>query len=144
MQWPVVESRNLKPCREKSALPAEKRPGTFVLVEDEESVAETIMDLLLTMTEQVVHFPTADSAYQWISSRPGLVSGVLSDVHLKHSMPGVELKALLAQEYPDMVVFLYSGVAKESIERQFNCSLNDEFLSKPVTAEQLNRLMDLI
>jgi DNA-binding NtrC family response regulator len=113
----------------------------LLLLEDDEQVAQTMIDVLSGDVAQVVHFSRANHALDWLNNNHTHVSSILSDVHLAHSISGVEFKATVNSEYPAIPVFLYSGMSKEMIEQQFNCQLDNQFLNKPVTYDAINRLV---
>jgi signal transduction histidine kinase/CheY-like chemotaxis protein len=115
--------------------------GILLLLEDDEQVAQTMIDVLSGDVAQVVHFSRANHALDWLNNNHIHVSSILSDVHLAHSISGVEFKATVNSEYPAIPVFLYSGMSKEMIEQQFNCQLDNQFLNKPVTYDAINRLV---
>jgi signal transduction histidine kinase/CheY-like chemotaxis protein len=159
MQWPVehvecnVSHEFAHPLSDNSTLlPAttsssatqshsQPRTGILVLVEDDEQVAQTMIDILSSDVAQVVHFSRANHALEWLQHHHSAVGSILSDVHLAHSISGVEFKNQANTDYPDIPVFLYSGMSKEMIEQQFNCQLDNQFLNKPVTYEAINRLV---
>ncbi|WED23611.1 PAS-domain containing protein [Vibrio sp. JC009] len=141
MQWPVTEVQETVMPSGSEEQSQSKFRGTLVLVEDDEQVAQTMIDLLDKQAEHVIHFPGADIALNWLISHKQTVFAVLSDVHLVNSMSGVELKEELKTVLPELPVCLYSGMEKTSIEQQFNCTLDENFISKPVT---LPALWDLL
>lgn len=142
MRWPLV--RSVESAQE--AEPAEPQakgelPGVVVLVEDDEQVAQTMLDILASRVGHVVHFPGADQVTDWVAGQQGHILAVLSDVHLAKSASGVALRDQLRERFPALPVYLYSGMAKESIEQQFNCVLGNEFISKPVTLAVIERVL---
>ncbi len=142
MRWPVEYEMNELSLGEAT----ESIPGCFVngimlLVEDDRQVAATMTDLLSQHYSQVVHFQSADTAWLWLMDYHDKVAGILSDIHLVHSVSGVEFRDRVTSYYPSLPVFLYSGMAKEIIEQQFSCVLGERFLTKPFKKEDIQRVI---
>ena len=142
MRWPVQsDSLTFYPDTDKKELD-EFMPGILLLVEDDRQVALTMIDLLGQYSEQVVHFLSADKALEWLSDYHQKVGGILSDVHLAHSMSGIEFRDKVTHDYPLVPIFLYSGMAREMIEQQFNCTLEENFIPKPITKNAISQLVN--
>ena len=139
MQWPL--SHPVSPSTANSPMLPQKITGMLTLIEDDEQVAETMVDMLSHHFSEVVHFTQADVAQTWIENNANRITAVLSDVHLASESSGVSLKRALNQTLPSLPVFLYSGMAKEAIEQQFCVELGDEFMNKPIAFSDIAQLL---
>ncbi|HEY7867168.1 MAG TPA: PAS-domain containing protein [Psychromonas sp.] len=137
MEWPVeVQSF---PTSKIVVSSAEEKiaPRVLLLVEDDPQVAETMKDFLAIKFSDVKHFSSADRAWYWITRNHIKIIGILSDVHLLNSISGIELRDKVQYKYPELPYFLYSGMAKEAIEKQFDCKIECNFINKPVTYKDI-------
>lgn len=143
MQWPIAHIEEPLPeAPVVASLPPTINEGMVLLVEDDEQVAQTMIDLLSQDVRHVVHFNNAQQALQWLENNHHHLLVILSDVHLVNSISGVQLKQKIAQGYPQLTTYLYSGMAKGAIEQQFNCQIEEShFLSKPISYQKIHQLI---
>jgi signal transduction histidine kinase/CheY-like chemotaxis protein len=143
MQWPLLHTEpilEIEPPQHLNLITPTQ--SMVLLVEDDEQVAQTIIDLLNQDVNQVVHFNNADKAWQWLVRNQNDLLAVLSDVHLVNSSSGVNLKHWVENDFPELPFYLYSGMAKEAIEQQFGCELDERFfLSKPISYRNIHELL---
>lgn len=143
MQWPIAHIEEPQPQSPVvESLPTSINESMVLLVEDDEQVAQTMIDLLSQDVRHVVHFNNAQQALQWLENNQHHLLVVLSDVHLVNSISGVQLKQKIALSYPQLTTYLYSGMAKEAIEQQFDCQIEEShFLSKPISYQKIHQLI---
>lgn len=142
MRWPVeTDNRPAADETEDAAVPGLFINGILLLIEDDRQVAATMTDLLSRYCKRVVHFLSADNAWEWLKDYHGKVACVLSDIHLSRSISGIEFRDQARRYYPVLPVFLYSGMVRELIEQQFNCVLDDHFIAKPISREDIRRVI---
>ncbi len=128
MQWPIVHTEEQTlPTTVTPDLPLKISNNIVMLVEDNEQVAQTMIDLLSQDVRRVVHFNNAEQAWNWLEQNDHQLTAVLSDVHLVNSISGVQLKQKINTRYPSVPTYLYSGMAKEVIEQQFGLEIDDAF-----------------
>ncbi len=143
MQWPIAHIEEFQPeIAVMESLPTTVNEGMVLLVEDDEQVAQTMIDLLSQDVKHVVHFNNAQQAWQWLEKNHNQLLTILSDVHLVNSISGVQFKQKIDQHFPQLSTYLYSGMAKESIEQQFNYQIEEShFLSKPISYQKIHQLI---
>ncbi|PWI32204.1 hypothetical protein DI392_16125 [Vibrio albus] len=142
MRWPIENDDLLLVSEYEDESVSELFTNSILLlIEDDRQVASTMTDLLSRYCKRVVHFLSADNAWEWLKDYHGKVACVLSDIHLSRSISGIEFRNQANLYYPELPVFLYSGMVKELIEQQFNCVLDDNFIAKPMTKEDIRKVV---
>jgi PAS domain S-box-containing protein len=93
------------------ALPAAKRLGTALLIDDEELVRLSTADMLADMSYEVIEAASAEEALQLLDG--GLVPDILVTDHLMPGMSGAQLARELKTSHPGLPVLIVSGYAEE-------------------------------
>lgn len=113
--------------------------GTILLVDDEPAVLSYLEDTLSTFGYNVIPKPDAQSALSVI--REGTkVDLVVTD----YSMPGMgsdEYFTALKQALPSVPIIILTGYISADIERKLLSIGRFEYVSKPVEARELDRIV---
>lgn len=104
-------------------------PRTVLVVEDEVLIRMATADALRQSGFKVVEACDADEALEIIHAQL-IPDALLTDIRLPGSMDGLQLAALLESTFPDMLVFVSSGLITRSDLR-----LSLRFLPKPFDPE---------
>lgn len=111
---------------------------TVLVVEDDDSVRETTIDLLVDLGYRVLKAPDAQSALSIIES--GISIDLLfTDVVMPGSLTSPELARKAKQRLPRMAVLFTSGYTENSIVHHGRLDTGVELLSKPYTRDALAR-----
>lgn len=116
--------------------------GTILLVDDEPAVLSYLEDTLSTFGYNVIPKPDAQSALSVI--REGTkVDLVVTD----YSMPGMgsdEYFTALKQALPSVPIIILTGYISADIERKLLSIGRFEYVSKPVEARELDRIVKAV
>jgi CheY-like chemotaxis protein len=113
------------------------RPGlglSVLLVEDNPEVADSVQDVLLSLSCQVEWLARADEAKTWLQTQAQLPDVLLSDVVMPGEMDGMALAHHVRSRYPGIRIVLMTGHAA-----QLSALSADGFvvLPKPCSADAL-------
>jgi two-component system, cell cycle sensor histidine kinase and response regulator CckA len=111
--------------------------GTILLAEDEHSLRDLIMLILVAEGHQVLPAPDGERALQVAAAFDGAIDLLLTDVMMPE-LDGPTLARKLTAVRPDVRTILMSGSAPETIE------IDDSwvFLTKPILTRELLRHVD--
>ena len=113
--------------------------GTILLIDDDPAVLSYLEDTLSTFGYNVISKPDAQSALSVI--REGTkVDLVVTD----YSMPGMgshEYFTALKQALPSVPIIILTGYVPADIERKLLSIGRFEYVSKPVEARELDRIV---
>jgi DNA-binding NtrC family response regulator len=113
--------------------------GTILLIDDDPAVLSYLEDTLSTFGYNVIPKPDAQSALSVI--REGTkVDLVVTD----YSMPGMgshEYFTALKQALPSVPIIILTGYVPADIERKLLSIGRFEYVSKPVEARELDRIV---
>jgi len=112
------------------------RPLRVLLVEDEDCLQVLARRILERHGHTVFSAVDGEEGLRVARERAGGIDLVFADVLMPH-MTGLELAALLRQEFPDLPILLTSGHVPEQNEREFRMA--DGFLPKPYHYKDLFR-----
>lgn len=107
----------------------------ILLVEDDHAVASVTIELLEDLGFSVQWAPNGVEALRWMrgGGKPILV---FSDILMPLGVTGIELAAVLKNEFPGLPVLLTSGYADKA---ELAASTEWPLLDKPYTREELAR-----
>ncbi|WP_245158181.1 MULTISPECIES: PAS domain S-box protein [unclassified Brevundimonas] len=133
-----------RPASEAVAAPAEAAPtrtgGRLLLVEDDPAVASVAADILTSGGWTVTAVESAQAALDRLQRTQ--FDLMLTDIVMPGGMTGVDLARKASDTWPALRIVLTSGYVGEDVDR----ALADApwpFLSKPYSAENLLRVLDL-
>jgi PAS domain S-box-containing protein len=109
---------------------------TVLVVEDDESVRDLAVRVLISYGYQVLEAESGQRALQLSEQHDGPIDLLLTDVIMPH-MNGKELCDLLQLERPELRVVFMSGYADNTILRHGALPPGTVFLSKPFSVEDL-------
>jgi two-component system, cell cycle sensor histidine kinase and response regulator CckA len=121
-------------------LPFECRPGTVLVVEDEEGVRDLVHQVLQEQGHQVLDAPDGDRAISILEEFGAELDLVLSDV----VVPGIgagELDRRVRELRPDLPILFMSGYSRDEMVERGLVDSNRPFLQKPFTGEELSELV---
>jgi PAS domain S-box-containing protein len=126
-------------ARKAGPVPAGRRSGRILLVEDEPGLRDIARRVLGRAGFEVTAAEGPDEAILAAESMPEPPDLLLSDVVMP-GMRGPELAVVLRRNRPDLRVLLVSGYAEEIVESGRDDSV--PFLAKPFSAESLLAAVD--
>jgi PAS domain S-box-containing protein len=121
-------------------LPMEGRPGTVLVVEDEEGVRDLVHRVLEEQGHQVLDAPDGERAFSMLDEFGLELDLVLSDI----VVPGIgagELDRKIRQLRPDLPVVYMSGYSRDEMVDRGLIDPDRPFLQKPFTGEELSDLV---
>jgi len=113
--------------------------GTILLIDDDPAVLSYLEDTLSTFGYNVIPKPDAESALSVIQEGTK-VDLVVTD----YSMPGMgshEYFTALKQALPSVPIIILTGYVSADIERKLLSIGRFEYVSKPVEARELDRIV---
>ncbi|KVN68107.1 ATP-binding protein [Burkholderia ubonensis] len=123
------------------ALPAALRPGTRVLVvDDDPEVRDTALSQFAALGAQADAVATGEAAFDWLAEH-GPVTLVLSDISLGAGGSGIAFAARLAQRWPAQRVALTSGLPPEIHQAHPDWRADLPFVPKPFDLAALAALL---
>jgi CheY-like chemotaxis protein len=114
--------------------------GRILIVDDEESIADFMQELLEYEGFSVVIAGSAEQALNIFNSDPDAFDLVITDQTMP-KMTGVELARQLLQRRPGLPVILYTGYSEELTEEIVTAAGIRGLLRKPVDIERLFELL---
>jgi CheY-like chemotaxis protein len=112
-----------------------------LIVEDVRDEAETFADMVRSQGHVPTVALTAENALECLSASP--LDAILLDLYLP-GMAGLELLRVLSDRQPHIPVVAISGVSTEE-EARLSLDLGAvEFLSKPLTLDRLQLVLDVV
>ncbi len=131
---PALESPRPEPAQPG---PARLRPGTLVLViDDDQDVREVVADMLTARGLRVLCASEGSAGIDLFRRHRDEIDAVLLDMTMPN-MSGEEVYAALRRLAPDVPVIVFSGYSEHSLPARFGESRPPAFLQKPFTAETL-------
>ena len=120
------------------------RAGGFILViDDEESVRETVESMLNTLGYAVFTCSGGISALKLLQGRVNDIACVLLDITMPE-MNGHEVLKAIATLYPGLDVVLSSGFSEKMIDESINNPCFRGFLKKPYTMDELRNTLEKV
>jgi signal transduction histidine kinase len=114
---------------------------SVLLVEDNASVREAVVEQLVSFGYAVESASDAETALEILEERASDVALVITDISLSGALSGVALKQRLMQNHPDIRVVLTSGLPRDNLVQHFGLHPNDEVIPKPIPLPTLSRLL---
>ena len=128
MSQPVALFPNLEPTAARNVFPEAK--GTVLLVEDDESLADLLKNLLRRMKVSVLHASTGALALGLFAEHRKSISLAFVDCHLPDGEGGDLCRKLRAIS-PALPLLLTSGRDQRALEAMFVAGGPCSFLAKP-------------
>ncbi len=111
---------------------------TILVVEDDDSVRATVVEMLTELGYSVLKAPSADAALVVIEA--GMpIDMIFTDVVMPGKLKSTELARMARERQPDLAVLYTSGYTENSIVHGGRLDAGVELLSKPYTREALAR-----
>ena len=130
----------LAPPQPTTAMPGDTLPPiaaqSLLLVEDDQDVRNTLVDLLGAAGHTVSAAASAEEALELLANAD--YSLLLSDVDLGSGMNGVRLMQTVANRYPDLPRLLMSGLPRELLATRFALPESEFLLAKPFSMAQFD------
>jgi CheY-like chemotaxis protein len=121
--------------------PAARRPGTVLVLEDDEMVRHLTRSMLLELGYAVLPAATPEAALSLCQKRDVPIDLLLSDVVMP-GMPGAELRQKVRAIRPGLRVLFMSGYAADVVARKGFGGDDGSFLQKPFTIGELARSVE--
>lgn len=113
-------------------------PGTVLLVEDEESLADLLTALLRRINVHVLRAPDGASARQLFAEHREGIALAFVDCHLP-DMAGADLCQELREACPRLPILLTSGRDQRALQAVFASGGPCSFLAKPYMPQEVMR-----
>jgi two-component system, cell cycle sensor histidine kinase and response regulator CckA len=110
--------------------PAQLRPRTILVVDDETQVRDVTVLMLQSAGFTALSASTPREGLELAAAYPGPIDLLLSDFGLP-GMNGVELARKLGETRPEMRLLLFSGDVREQLVRDGSIGADTPFLGKP-------------
>ena len=110
--------------------------ASILVVEDEEVVRATVVEILSTAGYRLEACDSAEAALAFLATRPEPPDLLLSDIILPQ-MNGLDLVDAVRRRFPAVRIIMASGYAEERAQLARILESGDHFLQKPFTAAQL-------
>ena len=133
----VEEQHSLFRPREEKAYDAPVST-TVLVVEDERTVRELVVDILEAEGYKVLSAEDAEQALILAKSHDGPIHLLVTDIVMPH-VSGSELAAELLRLRPDIRIIFTSGYSDREIVRRTQSGTPANFVAKPFTPEELQR-----
>ncbi|NOQ21570.1 MAG: tetratricopeptide repeat protein [Candidatus Aegiribacteria sp.] len=117
--------------------------GYIIVVDDEESVRETVESMLNTMGYDVLTCPGGISLLKLLEEKAEDIACVLLDLTMP-DMGGHEVLREIAKLYPGMDVVLSSGFSEKMIKESSDNPCLRGFLKKPYTMDELRNMLEKV
>jgi CheY-like chemotaxis protein len=120
--------------------PLECRPGTVLVIEDEDGVRDLVHRVLQDQGHQVLAAADGDGALALLEHKERAVDLVLSDI----IVPGIgtsELDQKIRELRPEVPVLYMSGYSREEMIERGLIDPGRPFLQKPFTADELTEVV---
>jgi two-component system, cell cycle sensor histidine kinase and response regulator CckA len=120
--------------------PLECRPGTVLVIEDEDGVRDLVHRVLQDQGHQVLAAADGDGALALLEDKERALDLVLSDI----IVPGIgtsELDQKIRELRPEVPVLYMSGYSREEMIERGLIDPGRPFLQKPFTAEELTKVV---
>lgn len=128
--------------RQPIARPArDRREGTVMLVEDEQTVRDMTSRLLTRAGYKVVALSDAPSALDHVRTGRRDIDVLVTDVVMP-GMSGLALAERITERYPSMGLVLISGYLAESLDLRAIAARGARFVSKPVASHEFLAAVD--
>lgn len=134
----IAEKKKVHPSIEPVFIPKDK---SVLLVEDNASVREAVVEQLETFGYAVRSAPDAETALEVLEKQAPDTALVITDISLSGQLSGVDLKQKLMEDLPEIKVVLTSGLPRENLEQHYGLQPDDEVIPKPIPLHTLDRLL---
>jgi PAS domain S-box-containing protein len=131
----------LTEARAMADAPAARRPGTVLVVEDDEMVRHLTRSMLLTLGYAVLPAATPNEALSLCQKLDVRIDLLLSDVVMPE-MKGSELSRRVREIRPDINVLFMSGYTSDVVVRHGVFDDAVSFIQKPFTMAELARSVE--
>ena len=111
---------------------------TVLVVEDEDTVRELVVEALRKCGHNVVEAPDGPTALEKFGESGARIDLLLTDVIMPH-MDGKELATRFREIYPDLKVLFMSGYTDDVIVSHGVLAPDTPFVHKPFTTTELTR-----
>ena len=123
------------------AFPVANNPGHILVVDDEQSVARFLSDLLEGRGYEVTYLTSSRAAVTVFETEQNGFNLVLTDQTMPE-MSGIELAQVLVKKHPDLPVILCTGYSETVDESQLESQGVRGFLTKPIDIPVLLSLVE--
>jgi two-component system, cell cycle sensor histidine kinase and response regulator CckA len=127
---------------EKHAAPAARAAAggteTILLVEDEESVRQLVLDTLESKGYKMMDAANGESGIQAAAGHEGKIDLVITDVVMP-GMGGREMAEQILKARPETKILYLSGYAEDAVLSEGGSDNGAAFLQKPFTLQNLSR-----
>jgi signal transduction histidine kinase/CheY-like chemotaxis protein len=114
---------------------------TVLLVEDNASVREAVVEQLESFGYRVRSAPDAETALKALEKQAPETALVITDISLSGPLSGVDLKQKLSEHHPQIRVVLTSGLPRDNLVQHYGLGSDDDVIPKPIPVSTLNRLL---
>jgi signal transduction histidine kinase len=135
----IVEKKKTYPPIEPVFISKHK---TVLLVEDNASVREAMVEQLASFGYAVRSAPDAETALEDLKKRASDTALVITDISLSGPLSGVDLKQMLMENHPQIRVVLTSGLPRDNLVRHYGLQPDDEVIPKPIPHSTLCQLLN--
>jgi len=116
----------------------------FMIVDDDPSVREVIVEILKVNNQEVIEAIDGNSCVRQISAKPNSVNIILLDIRMPGLLPKEVIRLIRTNSPKTYVIYLTSVKAYETSEEDIKMGWKPElslpvigFIEKPVTATKL-------
>jgi signal transduction histidine kinase len=137
------DQRAEAPAEVSRPVPRAARPalrGRVLVVDDEESVAESMLELLRTWGLEVDLAPGPEEALSMLGSDPGAYDLVITDQTMPR-MSGLQLAGRIARLSPAPPVVLYTGYADDLSRHELETARVKDLVHKPFEPSALRAVV---
>lgn len=137
---PVIKARpELVNEARQEPVALEQGSETILLVEDEDTVRELTLRILLDAGYSVLEASQGEEAIQVAKRYGGTIHLLLTDVVMPGGVSGPQLAAQLALQYPNIKFLYISGYTDDTIVHHGMLEAGTHFLQKPFSSSTLIR-----
>jgi two-component system cell cycle sensor histidine kinase/response regulator CckA len=122
-----------------SSSPADTKPKTILLVDDEESVRSIVVKILVRAKYKVLAAESGEAALRISDSHEGKIDLLISDMYMP-GLRGPEVAQALAPRRPGLRVLFMSGYADQ--DSRSGVPLGANFLNKPFSGKELGAAVE--
>lgn len=134
----MTHQKKVRPSIEPVFIP---RGKTVLLVEDNASVREAVVEQLETFGYAVRSAPDAETALEVLEKQAPDTALVITDISLSGQLSGVDLKQKLLEDHPEIRVVLTSGLPRDNLVQHYGLQPDDDVIPKPIPLSTLSRLL---
>jgi signal transduction histidine kinase len=134
----AAEGQAARPAGRAPESPARRRPGTVLLVDDQEDLRNLVASVLGGAGHTVLAAAGVEEALRLCREHPGGIDVLLTDLVLSDG-DGVELAGLARKLCPDLKLAFMSGYPDEAVRRKGGLLVDSHFITKPFLPTALLR-----